>query len=213
PELNFVRPDGLVQAEVCTLSGLLPRDNCPLRRLDWFIDGTQPTEYDNVYQTFAIDNRTGALADDTTPPENVVLDTFVVLPQDARDWAVLNGINLPPEGAIPEDDSGNTVRLLSPDPYTNFEISPITPIETQRLRFSVATPSNTVSVAYYVNDNLHDTKSDAPFDAWWQLAVGEWEVVAEATLADGTTLQSESLYFTVVDYEPAQPRTVSQSGE
>ena len=213
PELEFARPDGLVQAEICTLSGLLPRDNCPLRRLDWFIDGTQPTEYDNVYQTFPIDNRTGALADETTPPENVVLDTFVVLPQDARDWAVLNGVNLPPEGAIPEDDSGNTLRLLSPDPYTNFEISPITPIETQRLRFSVATPLDTVSVAYYINDNLHATKTDAPFDAWWQLDVGDWELIAEATLGDGTTLRSDSLYFTVVDYEPAEPRTVSQSGE
>lgn len=213
PELEFARPEGLVQAEICTLSGLLPRDNCPLRRLDWFIDGTQPTEYDNVYQTFPIDNRTGALADETTPPENVVLDTFVVLPQDARDWAVLNGVNLPPEGAIPEDDSGNTLRLLSPDPYTNFEISPITPIETQRLRFSVATPLDTVSVAYYINDSLHDTKTDAPFDAWWQLDMGEWEIIAEATLADGTTLRSDSLYFTVVDYEPAEPRTVSQSGE
>ena len=213
PELEFARPDGLVQAEICTLSGLLPRDNCPLRRLDWFIDGTQPTEYDNVYQTFPIDNRTGALADETTPPENVVLDTFVVLPQDARDWAVLNGVNLPPEGAIPEDASGNTLRLLSPDPYTNFEISPITPIETQRLRFSVATPLDTVSVAYYINGSLHDTKTDAPFDAWWQLDVGEWELIAEATLADGTTLRSDSLYFTVVDYEPAEPRTVSQSGE
>ena len=135
------------------------------------------------------------------------------MPQDARDWAVLNGVNLPPEGAIPEDDSGNTLRLLSPDPYTNFEISPITPIETQRLRFSIATPLDTVSVAYYINDSLHDTKTDAPFDAWWQLDVGEWELIAEATLADGTTLRSDSLYFTVVDYEPAEPRTVSQSGE
>lgn len=212
PELDFVRPDGLVQAEVCTLSGLVPRENCPLRRLDWFIDGTQPTEYDTVYQTFAIDNRTSGLADENTPPENVVLDTFIVLPQDARDWAVLNGINLPPEGAV-QDDSANTVRLLSPDPYTSFEISPITPIETQRLRFSVATPSNTVSVNYYLNGVLHETKTDAPFDAWWQIDVGEWELVAEAILTDGATLTSDSLYFTVVDYEPAAPRTVSQSGE
>ncbi|GAB5493842.1 MAG: PBP1A family penicillin-binding protein [Phototrophicaceae bacterium] len=214
PELEFEQPDGLIQVEVCTLSGLLPRENCPLRRLDWFIDGTQPTEYDRVYQTFAIDSRTGGLADENTPTEYIVLDTFVVLPQEARDWAILNGINLPPEGAILNNiDDDQAIRLLSPDPYTSFEISPITPIETQRLRFNVATPSDTVSVDYYLNDNLHDTSTDTPFDVWWQLEIGEWNLVAVARLEDGTTVSSESLYFNVVDYEPAQPRTVTQSGE
>ena len=67
PELEFSQPDGLVQAEVCALSGLLPRENCPLRTVDWFIEGTVPTEYDNVYRTFAIDRRTGGLADENTP--------------------------------------------------------------------------------------------------------------------------------------------------
>jgi len=211
PELEFTQPEGIVRAEVCTLSGLLPRENCPLRSLEWFIEGTVPTEYDNVYRTFAIDTRTGELADENTPEQYIQNETFVVLPQEARDWAIINGINIPPVGAVSEDEiSENSVRLLSPDPYTNFEISPVTPIETQRIRFTVAMPSTTVSVDYYLNGELYQTDTEYPFDVWWQLELGEWELEAEATLSDGTVLRSEIVYFGVVDYEPARPQTIPQ---
>lgn len=212
PELEFTQPDGLVQVEVCALSGLLPRDNCPLRQLDWFIEGTEPTAYDDVYRTFRIDSRTGLLADETTPEQYVMLDTFVVLPQEARDWAVINGLPLPPIGAIQDENAATeTVRLLSPDPFTSYEVSLITPIETQRLRFTVATPNGTESVRYYLNGELHATSDEAPFDAWWQLEIGTWELTAEATLANGTVLMSDSLLFEVVDDEAAQPQTIPQS--
>lgn len=211
PELEFTQPEGLVRAEVCTLSGLLPRENCPLRSLDWFIEGTVPTEYDNVYRTFAIDTRTGDLAGETTPEQYVQNETFIVLPQEARDWAIINGVNIPPIGAIREDETGeNSIRLLSPDPYTNFEISPLTPIETQRIRFTVAMSSDTVSVDYYLNGDLYQSSTAHPFDVWWQLALGQWELEAEATLSDGTVHRSEILYFGVVDYEPARPQTIQQ---
>ncbi len=210
PEIAFIRPEGLVQAEVCTLSGLLPRDNCPLRRLEWFIEGTVPTEYDNVYRSFAIDTRTGGLADSNTPPAYTRLDTFVVLPQAARDWAILNGINLPPTGAIQAEDVTLGIRLLAPDPFTQFEISPVTPIETQRIRFDVAMPANTVQVDYYLNDVLYASTMDYPFDLWWQIAIGEWDLQARAILEDGTQINSEPITFSVVDFEPAQARTIEQ---
>ena len=140
------------------------------------------------------------------PAEDVILDTFVVLPQEARDWAILNGVNLPPLGAVQDDDSSTaTVRLLSPDPYTNYEISPITPIDTQRIRFSTAVPSNTTQLDYYLNDEFYQSSTDNPFDVWWQLEIGEWELQAIATLADGTELESEILYFGVVDLSQHNP--------
>lgn len=212
PELEFQRPDGLIRAEICTLSGLLPKDNCPLRRIDWFIEGTEPTAYDTYYQNFRIDRRTGLLADENTPAEYVTVETFVVLPHDARDWAIRNGIQLPPRGAV-LDEPETGLRLLEPDPYTSFEVSPITPIETQRLRFTVAAPQEAVSVTYYLNGESLGTKTEAPFDLWWTLEIGEWELSAKATLADGTILESEPVPFSVVDYEPAQERTVLADGK
>ena len=67
PELDFNEPPGLVRREICALSGLLATPECPRRRVELFIDGTQPTEPDDIYQTFTLDRRTGGLADDTTP--------------------------------------------------------------------------------------------------------------------------------------------------
>lgn len=209
PELEFTEPPGLIRVEVCSLSGLLPTPQCPLRRLELFIPGTEPTEYDNFYQEFTIDRRTGLIADDTTPLEYRLVQTFVVLPQEAWDWAVRNGVRLPPQDApvtLPDADEG--LRLLSPDPYTIFEISPVVPIETQRIRLNVGVPPETVSVTYLLNDEPLGTVTEAPWALWWTLAVGDYELVAEAARADGTTQRSDPVIFHVVLPAPPEARTV-----
>ena len=43
PVHDFARPDGLVEVEVCTLTGQLPGDDCPLRVTELFLAGTEPT--------------------------------------------------------------------------------------------------------------------------------------------------------------------------
>jgi hypothetical protein len=134
----------------------------------------------------------------------------VVLPVEARDWALQNGLRLPPTGAYSSDD--DTVRLLSPDPYTEYEISPITPRETQRLRFHVAAPADTVSVTYLLNGAAIGTSTEDDFSLWWEIELGEWELVAQATLSDGRVLESAPIPFSVVDYEPAEPHTIFPGG-
>jgi membrane carboxypeptidase/penicillin-binding protein PbpC len=203
PELEFTRPEGLVQQEVCALSGLLPTPACPLRRMEWFIEGTVPTQPDNLYQTFAIDRETGLLADETTPPQNRVDQVFIVLPQEARDWAVRNGVRQPPIGAyIITPDEGEGLRLLEPDPHTSFEISPITPIETQRLRLTVGVPPGTQSVTYIMDGEVLGTVDSEPWVLWWTLEYGEHELVATALLGDGTEQTSEPIPFRVTNYAP-----------
>ena len=129
PELSFQQPPGIVRAEVCALSGLLPTPACTLRKNELFIEGTVPTEYDNLYQTFTVDSEIGFLADDSTPPGRRIERSFVILPQEARDWGARNGIQPPPVGApIASPDQDEGLRLLEPDPYTVFQISPITPM-------------------------------------------------------------------------------------
>ena len=83
PEQHFSEPDGIVTREICALSGLLATPQCPRRRVELFIDGTQPTEPDNIYQTFTIDSATGLLADDSTPLDRRVQRVYAVLPQEA----------------------------------------------------------------------------------------------------------------------------------
>ncbi|MCU0464996.1 MAG: PBP1A family penicillin-binding protein [Anaerolineae bacterium] len=44
PPEPFPQPDGLVRVDICLPSGLLATIDCPTRRAEWFIPGTQPTE-------------------------------------------------------------------------------------------------------------------------------------------------------------------------
>lgn len=200
PRLNFTVPDGLIRVEVCSLSGLLPTDACPYRHIEWFIPGTEPTEYDNFYQRFTVDRDSGMLADETTPADRRLEQVFVVLPQEARDWAARNGLRQAPLGAVSEvPDADRGLRLLQPDPYTVFEISPIMPRETQRIRLSVGAPPDTESVTYWINDEALPSVESAPWNAWWPLELGAHEVLAEVRLSSGEIERSETVYFTVVD--------------
>lgn len=205
PELQFHEPDGIVRHEICAASGLLPTPNCPLRKTEVFVEGTVPTEPDNFYQTFIIDRETGFLADDSTPPEQRVSQVYLVLPQEARDWALRNGVRQPPVNAqvlLPDADDG--LRLLEPDPYTIFELSPITPLETQRLRLTVAAPPDTQMVTFTMDGQLLGTVDAAPWALWWPLQLGQHELVATALLYDGTQQISDPIPFTVTNYAPPE---------
>jgi 1A family penicillin-binding protein len=205
PELPFTPPAGLVRRDVCATSGLLPTPACPLTRSEWFVEGTEPTQPDTFYQTFVIDRDTGYLADDHTPPERRQSQVYLVLPQEARDWGLLHGVRPPPTAApIVQTDSAEGLRLLEPDPYTIFQISPMTPISTQRLRFTVAAPPETTLVRYELDGESLGEASAAPWVWWWTLALGEHTLVATATLADGSEQTSEAIPFTVVNFAPPE---------
>jgi hypothetical protein len=161
-----------------------------------------------MFQTLMLDRRTGLLADESTPPAQRYEQVYQVLPQEARDWAIRNGIPQPPLGAeliVNEDDS--RLRLLEPDPYTVFQISPVLPAETQRLRLTVGAPPGTTNVTYELDGAVLGTADTAPWELWWTLQAGEHELVATATLADGTQETSEAIPFWVTTYAPPQSYT------
>jgi penicillin-binding protein 1C len=211
PELAFERPPGLVQAEVCSTSGLLPTAHCPKKTVDWFIDGTLPTEYDDIYQPFTLDRRTGRLATDDTPAQHRVTQVFMVLPQEARLWGIRHGIRPPPIALDRAAPGADEVRILTPDPYTVFQLSPILPFDAQQVRFSVAVPPGTTRVEYWLNDKPFEGVEAEPWWAWWALVPGEYSLRARATLADGTTRDGEAISFRVESYVPPDQRP--QSGE
>jgi len=101
-------------------------------------------------------------------------------------------------------DATESLRLLEPDPYTVFQVSPQLPIEAQRLRLTVGAAPGTQSVGYYLNGALIGTAGESPWAVWWPLAVGDYELVARARLRDGTEQVSEAIPFRVVA-EPHPP--------
>ncbi|MFP4321343.1 MAG: penicillin-binding transpeptidase domain-containing protein, partial [Anaerolineales bacterium] len=213
PYLSFDVPEGITRAQVCAVSGLLPTPDCPQRRWEWFIEGTVPTEEDHFYQAFEIDRRTGQLATQATPPADRVREVFLVLPPEARDWAARQGIPAPPVGARLVGYDAQPVRLLAPDPYTVFQLSPFTPYENQRIRLQTATPPDTVRVRYMLDGEPLASSDTAPFEIWWALTPGPHELQAVATLADGQTIESAVVPFRVTSWVPPDDRPVSGEAE
>ncbi|HLY28490.1 MAG TPA: penicillin-binding protein 1C [Aggregatilineales bacterium] len=213
PELTFQRPPGLVQAQVCAVSGLLPTPLCPATRLDWFIDGTVPTQPDNLFHKFTIDRDSGALADDVTPPDRRQDKVFEVLPQEARDWGLRHGIEPPPVAAhavAPTSaDSSQGLHLLMPDPYTVYQLTPVVPFDSQQIRFSAAVPPGTVQVTYYLDGQAVSSAGGEPWWVWWNLIPGQHTLKAVATLDSGQTQTSDPVPFTVQSYVPPEEQPAS----
>lgn len=215
PANGFQRPAELERVEVCAISGLLPTSACTLRKSEWFIPGTAPTEYDQVYQVIDVDIQTGLPADENTPPERRMPQTFVALPPEAQDWARENGLRLLPQGfgtgGDPQTVAANsqTVRILSPAPYITYQIDPTQPVDAQRVRMRASAPPNALSVTFALNQQPVATVGAASgqvFELWWPLAVGEYELTASVELSDGSTQTSAPVLFSVVDYLPPSQR-------
>lgn len=209
PELSFEVPEGLVRAEVCATSGLLPTLYCPKTVWEWFIEGTVPTESDTLYQAFVIDRRTGLIADELTPAEAREQRVYLVLPAEAQEWATREGIPQPPIGA--EIVGGDTVqaRLLSPDPYTVFRLTPLLPEENQRIRLTIAVPTTAEQVDYWMDGERITSIGEAPFETWWELYPGDHELYAVVTLDDGSSVTTAPVPFSVGSWVPPDERPTS----
>src|SRR5262249_48115357 len=135
---------------------------------------------------------------------------FKVLPQEARDWGLRHGVEPPPVSMHTVSKGGEQgIRLLTPDPYTIYQLTPVTPFDTQTIRFSVAVSSSTTEVTYYLDDQPIDTSRGEPWWTWWALVPGKHTLRATATLSDGRTETSETVVFTVISYVPPDERPAS----
>jgi penicillin-binding protein 1C len=66
-----LKPEGIIGAEICNLSGKLPNPDSPCQaRFEYFIEGTVPSEIESLNVPIEIDKTTGQVATDKTLPEN-----------------------------------------------------------------------------------------------------------------------------------------------
>jgi membrane carboxypeptidase/penicillin-binding protein PbpC len=96
PAEGWEAPAGVITASVCDPSGLLPTAACPNVVNEVFLEGRQPVQADNLYETVKVNIETGLLATVFTQPELVEDRTYMVVPSNARAWAVSAGIPIPP---------------------------------------------------------------------------------------------------------------------
>ncbi|HSM25233.1 MAG TPA: Ig-like domain-containing protein, partial [Anaerolineaceae bacterium] len=119
PAENWQRPSGLTEVSVCHQSGLLPTRECPTMITELFIEGTQPSVTDNLYRRVEINRETQLLATVFTPPEMIDTRIYMIVPEEAKDWAEFNDIATPPNDydLIQAPRRNENVMIDSP---TNF---------------------------------------------------------------------------------------------
>ncbi len=117
----FVEPPGMTREEVCATSGLLPTPYCPERVKELFIAGTEPKAYDNIWQSFRINKRTGKLATACTPPDLVDEKVFPIYPPEAADWVRETNVPQPPteyDTSYSCTPQGGDVSITAPAAYS-----------------------------------------------------------------------------------------------
>jgi membrane carboxypeptidase/penicillin-binding protein len=207
PEREFSRPPGLAQVEVCALSGLLPGEDCPYQRMEWFIAGTEPARTDTLYRKVIIDAATGRLADANTPPEQRKSMTVLDLPPQAAPWARSQGKTLYSDlvSTTTQNPQSSVISLIYPPANALFRFVPSVSGETQRLRLeavSQASGSGLREVTLWVDGQMVGRMTQPPYQAWWPLAPGIHEAWAEAVTKDGERIVSEYLRFEVKGDSP-----------
>lgn len=96
PADGWSAPQGITPMTVCDPSGMLPTRECPNLVTEVFLNGSEPTQADTLFREFAINRETGLLATVFTPPELIDNRIYMIVPEEAREWAQGAGIDIPP---------------------------------------------------------------------------------------------------------------------
>jgi membrane peptidoglycan carboxypeptidase len=116
PAVGWEMPPGVSAIRVCDPSGMIPTDACPNIVNEIFLNGNEPVQLDNLYQSFEINRETGLLATALTPLSLIEDRVFMVPPEEAREWANEAGLPVPPQmyDSIQPGAADSDARITSP---------------------------------------------------------------------------------------------------
>lgn len=206
PDKAFPRPPSMLQEQVCALSGLLPGPNCPYKRQEWFIAGTQPQRTDNLYRAVEIDKRTGHLAQPDTPPEQIERQVVLDLPPSAQPWAHAQGVTLYSDvsGGVPGGqvlvaaDSNKALSLVAPAPGSLFRLSAGFDPDAQQIHMLAVGEQGLQSASLWLDGAQVATfEGDGPYETWQPLTPGKHQAWAEAVRQNGEKVRSDTANFEV----------------
>jgi penicillin-binding protein 1C len=178
PVHDFARPEGLIEVEVCALSGQRVGPDCPHAVTELFIPGDEPI------MTCDMHRRVGDRV-------------YLALPPEAHAWARRQGLPL-----LPLDEAVAPIRspeliLISPDAGAVYQIDPATPRARQRIRVAAAADRPLTQVTILVNGVALAAFSAPPYEAFWQLEAGSHRFEAVAHDANGAELYSDTVEIQV----------------
>jgi 1A family penicillin-binding protein len=212
PIHEFQRPQGLVETEVCALSGLRPGQDCPHRITELFLAGTEPVEVCTLHERIALDRATGLRATEDTPLERIVERVYTNLPPEGEDWARDQGIpEVPPSTPLQSQDSTAALEpqipslelpdlvMSNPDAGAVYHLDPGLPRDAQRIAVSARFGGGTSlrEVTLLVDGRPLARLHSPPYRALWQLEPGMHTFSAEAVNARGEELAGNEIRIEV----------------
>lgn len=194
-------PKGLTQVEICAASGKLPTEECQDRRREWFLEGHEPTEFDDSYQRVAIDAATGLLAGPGCegPTENRV---FRRPPAEAVLWAREHDWPFPPTRSCLEAQTvaqAQELVIVYPVDGARFRLDPTLPAESQRIAIAVRgdVPAAATNGSILLDGEPISAFREVPVERFWQLQAGTHTLQAVVD-SDAGTVRSETVTFEVL---------------
>jgi len=178
PVRDFVRPEGLVDVEVCALSGQLPGPDCPHRITETFIAGTEPTETCTMHQ-------------------RINGEVYTVLPPEAQDWAREHHLSQPVALSPQTSTSASPLRLTSPDTGAVYRIDPTQPRDMQKLRIAAEAGRAFERVILLRDGQPLAQLTAPPYTYLWLLQPGTHTFAAVGVAADGSRIVGDSVTIEV----------------
>jgi membrane peptidoglycan carboxypeptidase len=164
PPAPFPRPLGVVEAEVCAESGLLPGEACPRRKRELLLAENVPTAHCPLHATPAGEENEGVVG--ATHASPLQLGSMASSPLPV---------------------------IISPDPHSVYVLSAALPVEMQQIEVAVACPEGSAAcvgpLSVWVDERLWHTWAAPPYTALWPLAVGEHTIQARGAGADSEVVR------------------------
>ncbi len=207
----FDVPDGLVAAEVCALSGLLPGPACTRRRVEWFLEEHVPANTCDMHALVTYDARTGERATAETPVDRRVTRSQTIWPAEVLQWAIDKGLST----AAPDPRHTASVRDTETAPSRSLYLA--SPEEGSVYRFSTEVPGASQRLLITAVCELCDSGgrltvkldgsrwhewSSPPYTVYWPLEVGEHVLSLAYEAENGTMVESEPVVIAVVAAVP-----------
>ncbi len=149
PASGWEVPADISQVRVCLPSGKLPTSACKETVTEVFLRGNEPYEYDEYYVEVPVNRENRMLATRYTPAENIAMEVFLNLPDDAADWAAENGIEQMPAEYDPirNEIVQDFIQIESPEAFQSFSTDGTEKIDIiVRLNFPQSPESIQVSI-------------------------------------------------------------------
>jgi hypothetical protein len=198
----------LREVKVCELSGLLPTAECAFTRNEWFVEGTEPSTYDDWYVVQGFDTGTGVPASAATPLHRIEQRIVLRLPLALRDWAKQHGWHLYEENhalgstcGVGANDRCAAPIILQPDNGSIYRMSAQLPTHLQRIQVSVRVDDPDVKYTELVLDD-HDVIArfdTSTYSGFWIIQPGAHSFVARAYYADGRVISSAVTHIQVAE--------------